>query len=229
MRASETYLYLISKVRSMKRIMNWLVPKEEKFFDMLAKQSENALKAAEELKEFIRDYEKSSRSERKSKSNSMKSIERKGDEIAHEIMEKLDTTFITPIDKEDIHRMTVLLDDVVDLIDAATLRFVILGIERIDDHIIKLVNITHQSVEELNKAVADLKKLKHIKEHYIKIHSFENEADEVYYNALSELFHFFKNPIDIIKYKEVYELLEGVTDKCEDVANVIESIVVKHA
>lgn len=213
----------------MKRIMNWLVPKEEKFFELLAKQSENALKAAEELKEFTRDYEKSSRSERKSKSNSMKSIERKGDEIAHEIMEKLDTTFITPIDKEDIHRMTVLLDDVVDLIDTTTLRFVILGIERIDNHIIKLVSITHQSVEELNKAVADLKKLKHVKEHYVKIHSLENEADEVYHNALSELFHFFKNPIDIIKYKEVYELLEGVTDKCEDVANVIESIVVKHA
>jgi len=213
----------------MKRIMNWLVPKEEKFFELLAKQSENALKAAEELKEFVRDYEKSSRSERKSKSNSMKSIERKGDEIAHEIMEKLDTTFITPIDKEDIHRMTVLLDDVVDLIDTATLRFVILGIERIDNHIIKLVSVTHQSVEELNKAVADLKKLKHVKEHYVKIHSLENEADEVYYNALSELFHFFKNPIDIIKYKEVYELLEGVTDKCEDVANVIESIVIKHA
>ena len=213
----------------MKRIMNWLVPKEEKFFELLAKQSENALKAAEELKEFVRDYEKSSRSERKSKSNSMKSIERKGDEIAHEIMEKLDTTFITPIDKEDIHRMTVLLDDVVDLIDTATLRFVILGIERIDNHIIKLVSVTHQSVEELNKAVADLKKLKHVKEHYVKIHSLENEADEVYYNALSELFHFFKNPIDIIKYKEVYELLEGVTDKCEDVANVIESIVMKHA
>ena len=213
----------------MKRIMNWLVPKEEKLFELLAKQSENALKAAEELKEFVRDYEKSSRSERKSKSNSMKSIERKGDEIAHEIMEKLDTTFITPIDKEDIHRMTVLLDDVVDLIDTATLRFVILGIERIDNHIIKLVSVTHQSVEELNKAVADLKKLKHVKEHYVKIHSLENEADEVYYNALSELFHFFKNPIDIIKYKEVYELLEGVTDKCEDVANVIESIVIKHA
>jgi len=125
--------------------------------------------------------------------------------------------------------MTVLLDDVVDLIDTATLRFVILGIERIDNHIIKLVSVTHQSVEELNKAVADLKKLKHVKEHYVKIHSLENEADEVYYNALSELFHFFKNPIDIIKYKEVYELLEGVTDKCEDVANVIESIVIKHA
>ena len=213
----------------MKKIMRWLVPKEEKFFEMLAEQSENALKAAEELKGFIGDYEKSDRHQRKSKSNSMRAVERKGDEIAHEIMEKLDTTFITPIDKEDIHRMTMLLDDVVDLITTTTLRFVLLGIERLDKHIIRLVDITYNSVAELNKSVADLKKLKHVKEHYVKIHSFENEADDEYHEALSDLFHFYKNAIDIIKYKEVYELLEGITDKCEDVANVIESIVVKHA
>ena len=209
--------------------MNWFIPQEGQFFELLARQSENALDAATELKNFVENYEKYSSHERKSKSNSMKEIERKGDEIAHSIMEKLDTTFITPIDKEDIHRMTVLLDDVVDLINSATLRFVLLGIERIDKHIIKLVNIINHSAAELNKSVADLKKLKHVKEHYIKIHSFENEADEVYYEALSELFHFYKNPIDIMKYKEVYELLEGVTDKCKDAANVIESIVVKHA
>ena len=113
----------------------------------------------------------------------IRAIERKDDEIAHEIMDKLDTSFITPIDKEDIRRMTFLLDDVVDLINTATLRFVLLGIERIDKHIIKLVHITHNSVAELNKSVADLKKLKHVKEHYAKIHSFENEADEVYYAA----------------------------------------------
>ena len=68
-----------------------------------------------------------------------------------------------------------------------------------------------------------------MKEHYIKIHSLENDADEEYYKAIDELFHFYKNPIDIIKYKEIYELLEGITDKCEDAINVVESIVVKHA
>lgn len=213
----------------MKKILHWLVPKEEKFFDMLTRQSENALEAAEELKSFVNNYEKLSRSERKSKSGVIVAIEKKGDEIAHGIMEKLDTSFITPIDKEDIHRMTVLLDDVVDLIKTATLRFVLLGIERIDSHTIKLVSITCRSVAELNKSVTDLKKLKHVKEHYEKIHDFENEADEVYHEALSELFHFYKNPIDIIKYKDVYDIIEKVTDKCEDAADVIESIVVKHA
>lgn len=213
----------------MPNIMHWLVPKEEKFFEMLAEQSENALEGAKELKAFVNDYSKFERSERKSKAHAIKAIEHKGDEITHKIIEKLNKTFITPIDKEDIHQMAVLLDDVIDLINAVALRFVLLGVERIDGHIIKLVDIIHSSVAELNKSIPDLRKLKDMKEHYVKIHSLENEADDVYHEALSELFHFYKNSIDIIKYKEIYELLESITDKCEDVANVVESIVVKHA
>ena len=213
----------------MPNIMHWLVPKEEKFFEMLTEQSENALEGAKELKAFVNDYSKFVRSERKSKAHVIKAIEHKGDEITHKIIEKLNKTFITPIDKEDIHQMAVLLDDVIDLINAVALRFVLLGVERIDEHIIKLVDIIHSSVAELNKSIPDLRKLKDMKEHYVKIHSLENEADDVYHEALSELFHFYKNSIDIIKYKEIYELLESITDKCEDVANVVESIVVKHA
>ena len=213
----------------MTNIMNWLVPKEEKFFEMLSEQAENALEAAKELKVFVNDYSKFERNERKSKAQAIKNIEHKGDEITHKLIEKLNKTFITPIDKEDIHQMAVLLDDVIDLINAVAIRFVLLGIERVDNHIIKLVEIILSQVTELKKGILDLKKLKDMKEHYVKIHSFENEADDVYHDALSELFHYFKNSIDIIKYKEIYELLERVTDKCEDVANVIESIVVKHA
>ncbi|MBI2656768.1 DUF47 domain-containing protein [Candidatus Woesearchaeota archaeon] len=213
----------------MPNIMHWLVPKEEKFFEMLTEQSENALEGAKELRAFVNDYSKFERSERKSKAHVIKSIEHKGDEITHRIIEKLNKTFITPIDKEDIHQMAVLLDDVIDLINAVALRFVLLGVERIDGHIIKLVDIIHSSVAELNKSIPDLRKLKDMKGHYVKIHSLENEADDVYHEALSELFHFYKNSIDIIKYKEIYELLESITDKCEDVANVVESIVVKHA
>ncbi len=209
--------------------MHWLVPKEEKFFEMLNEQAKNALEGAQELKNFVDKYEKLERSERKSKAQLIKNIEHKGDEITHSILEKLDTTFITPIDKEDIHQMAVLLDDIIDLINVVTLRFVLLGIERIDNHIIKLVDIIHSAVVELNKSILDLRKLKNMREHYVKIHSLENEADDIYHEALSELFHFYKNSIDIIKYKDIYELLEDITDKCEDVTNVIESIVVKHA
>ena len=213
----------------MANIMHWLVPKEEKFFDMLTEQSENALEGAKELKNFVHNYTKFERSERKTRAQVIKNIEHKGDEITHKIIENLNKTFITPIDKEDIHQMAVLLDDVIDLINAVALRFVLLGIERIDIFIVKLVDIILNSVTEVNKSIMDLRKLKNMREHYIKIHSLENEADEVYHEALSELFHFYKNSIDIIKYKEMYELLEKITDKCEEVTHVIENIVVKHA
>ena len=213
----------------MANIMRWLVPKEEKFFEMLAEQAENALEGAKELKNFVNNYDKFERTERKSKAQLIKTIEHKGDEITRKIIEKLNKTFIAPIDKEDIRQMAVLLDDVIDLINAVAIRFVLLGIERIDEHITKLADIILSAVSELNKSVLDLKKLKDIKEHYVKIHSLENEADDIYHEALSELFHFYKNSIDIIKYREIYELLEEITDKCEDVAHVIESIVVKRA
>lgn len=213
----------------MANIMQWLVPKEEIFFEMLSELSENALEGAKELKIFVDDYAKFERSERKSKVHLIKKIENKGDEITHKIIEKLNKTFITPIDKEDIHEMAVLLDDVVDLINVVALRFVLLGIERIDGHITKLAGIIFSSVSELKKCVLDLKKLKGMREHYVKIHGYANEADEVYNEALSDLFHFYKNSIDIIKYKEIYELLEKITDKCEDVSHVAESIAVKHA
>lgn len=213
----------------MANIIHWLLPKEEKFFEMLAEQSENVIEGAKELKAFVNNYHKFERKERKSKAQAIKNIEHKGDEITHKIIGKLNSTFITPIDKEDIHQMAVLLDDIIDLINAVAVRFVLLGVERIDDHITKFVDIIHSGVEEIHKSMFDLKKLKDMKEHYIKIHSLENEADEVYHQAISDLFHFYKNPIDIIKYKEIYELLEKITDKCEDVTNIMESIVVKHA
>lgn len=226
---NETYLYKSTRVRDMTNIMHWLVPREEKFFEMLIEQSENALEGAKELKNFVNNYEKLEKSERKSKAQKIKSIEHKGDEITHKIMEKLNKTFITPIDKEDIHQMAVLLDDVIDLINAVSLRFVLLGIERIDEYITKLVDITLNVVTELNKSILDLRKLKDMNEHYVKIHTLENKADDIYHEALSELFHYYKNSIDIIKYKEIYELLEKITDKCEDVTHVIENIVMKHA
>lgn len=213
----------------MANIMHWLVPKEEKFFEMLTEQSENILEGAKELKNFVDNYEKLEKGERNDKVQTIKGIEHKGDEITHKIIDNLNKTFITPIDKEDIHQMAVLLDDVIDLINAVALSFVLFGIERIDNYISKLADITFNVATELNKSISDLRKLKDMNEHYVKIHSLENEADDVYHEALSELFHYYKNSIDIIKYKEIYELLEEITDKCEEVTHVIENIVVKHA
>ena len=213
----------------MKKIINWLVPKEKEIFEMLARQSENALEGAKELKNFVANYDKFERSERKARAQVIKNIEYKGDEITHEIVGKLNKRFAAHIGKEDIHKIAVLLDDVTDLINEAALRFTLLGIERIDAHITKLSDIIYNCVSEVNKSIGDLKKLKDIEKHYAKIHALENEANEIYHEALSELFHFYKNSIDIIKYREIYGLLEETINKCEDVAHTVERIAVKHA
>ncbi len=213
----------------MKNIMRWLVPKEERFFEMLTEQAEVALESAKELKSFVNDYEKIERNERKSKVQALKNIEKKADEIKHRLIEKLNKNSAVPIDKEDIRQMAVLLDDVVAIISIVASRFVILGVERTDMYIVKFTDMILEAVSELGKSILGLRKLKDMKEHYSRLHSIENEADKVYDEALSELFHFYKNSIDIIKYKEIYELLERAIEKCENVADVIENIVAKHA
>ena len=213
----------------MKNIIHWLLPKEKKFIDMLAEQSENAKLAASELKSFVDEYAELGRSERKSRAGSIKEIELKGDEIVQRIINGLEKNFRVPFDKEHIKNIAVLLDDITDLINAAASRFVILSIERIEGNIPKLINIIINLVDEVNEGISDLKKLKDVKAHYEKIYELEREADKVYSEALSELFHFYKNSIDIIKYKEIYDLLESAADKCKDVANIIEEIAAKQS
>ena len=212
----------------MKKIINWIVPKEDGFFELLAEQSENVLESAKELKNFVDNYEKFERKERKSKTQLIKDLEHKGSEFAHNIITKLDKGYRTKIDKEDIRQVAVLLDDVLDLINDTASSFVVLSIERIDNYIIKLMNIIHSAVIDVNKSMICLNKLRDIKEHYSKIYKLKNWTDNVYNEAMSELFHFYKNSIDIIKYKEIYGLLKEIAGKCKDIASVIESIAVKH-
>ena len=213
----------------MKRMLHWLMPKEKEFFGMLAEQSENCFESANELKNFVDNYHKFERKERKLRVQTIKDIKSKGDEIARKIITKLNKSFRAPINKEDIQKIVVLLGDLIDLINTSASRFVVFNIERIDSYIIKLIEIVLSAVSEVNKGVADLRKLKDAEERHSKIKNLEMEADDVYNEALSELFHFYKNSIDIIKYKEIYELLERAVGKCQDVSNAIEDIIAKHA
>lgn len=209
--------------------MHFILPKEKKLFEMLAEQSEIVFQAAKDLKDFINEYPKLERSGRKARIQPIKRLEHKADELARNIVHRLDKSFAMPINKEDMRKIASLLEEISDLINEAALRFVVLSIERIDDYITKLVDVMCSITEELDKSIADLKKLKGVKEHCARIYSIENEADEIYHEALSELFHFYKNSIDIIKYKEIYGLLEEAINKCRDIAIVMESIAAKHA
>ena len=212
----------------MKRIMQWLAPKEKKFFEMLAEQSQNVLEASKELKIFVDDYSNLERGERKTRAYVIKRIEQKGDDISKRIFEMLNKDIRMHSNGQGIKRTAVLLDDIADLINAVASRFVILGIERIDKPMLKLIDIANAAVIEVNKIILNLKKLKKMEEQ-LKVYDLEREADDIYHEALSELFHFHKHSIDIIKYKEIYELLEAIIDKCKDVSNAVEDIVAKHS
>lgn len=212
----------------MTKIIHWLLPKEEKFFLMLKGQSSIALRGALELKKLVDYFNKLSSSKRKEYLKTIKDLEHKGDELSHKIIEILDKTFITPIDKEDIHHLVMLLDDVIDYIKTTAERIIIFKIDRTDSYMKKLSEIVVDIVGTVDRGILRLDKLKNMNQFYIKVHSLENKGDEIYHAALAKLFE-RKDVIAIIKNKEIIEFLENIIDKCETIAKVIESIVVKHA
>jgi hypothetical protein len=212
----------------MVNIVHWLLPKEEKFFHMLQEQSSNVVDGANEFNDLIYNYNKLGYSKKKYLIKRIGDIEDKGDSLTHNMIDTLNKTFITPIDKEDIHQLAVLLDDVLDLICATSRRLIVLKILRIDSHIKNLTNIVLEIAKKIEQGIAGIGKLRNMSQFYIDVHTLENKGDELYYDALAKLFD-KTDAIEIIRYKNIYEFLEEVIDKCEDIANVMESIVVKHA
>ena len=209
-------------------LTDWILPKEDKFFELLIAQSQNCLEAAQEFNEYIKKYSLASKAQREQGAKRIKGIEHKGDELTHAIIDKLNSAFITPLDKEDIHEVTGLLDDITDYINTSALHLVLLDVKKADGCMQKLAFIILRAVEELHSCIVDLRKLKSMKRRYISIHSLENEGDDTYHSGLASLFQKSRDPIDIMKRREIYELLEHVIDKCEDVADAIAPIVVKH-
>src|SRR3989344_4979588 len=210
-------------------ILKFFVPKEEKFFDMMKEQAENILKGAEKLNSFIKDFEKLNAEERSERIKEIKEIEHKGDEITHYIIETLNKTFLTPIDREDIYQTIVKMDDILDLIYTTSKRLELYDIKKLDNHIIRFGDIIQKTVTEIHNVILSLKGTKNIQEFCIKVHTLENEADEVHDAAISRLFNNGMKEIDIIKFKDIYDFLESIVDPAEDLANVVEGIVVKHA
>ncbi len=161
-------------------------------------------------------------------SKRIKDIEHECDEITHGITTRLNRSFITPFDREDIYTLSVALDDVCDYIDAAARASVMYGINDANEFIKDLARIIHELSMEINSATALLKDGKGMSRHLLEIQRLENDADEVYFKAIAALFKNATDPIEVIKYKELYEILENATDRSESVANIIESIVLKH-
>jgi predicted phosphate transport protein (TIGR00153 family) len=207
------------------------IPREVKFFDLLEQQSNVVVKGAKMLQECLES--KGSIDEMYLASKRIHEVENEGDELVHRLMERLNKSFITPLDREDIHELTSRLDDVLDYVDAVAKRLVTFKIETPTHHAIELGRIIVRGAEETAIGIAllrDLSKAEAIMKQCEKINQLENDADQVMRDALNDLFNgSARDPLEVIKWKDLYEHLELATDKCEDVANIIESVLVKYS
>src|SRR6266508_618380 len=199
-----------------------LLPRDEKYFDRFSDMARRIHESARILNSFF-----GGEAPVAPVADQIKRLEHECDEISHEVLRGIDRTFITPIDREDIHQLAVRLDDVIDLIDGTARRLGVYNISEPTPAGRRLSEIIVQITEEMVEAVADLKKQKGVIEHCIRVKKFENEGDVAYQEALGSLFRQSIPPIEVIKWKDVYEEMERCIDLCEAVAHVLESVVLK--
>ena len=210
------------------RFIQVLLPHDEKFYSFFEESAQILLNAAELLKELST----SSSAERPGIVNQMHDLEHQGDSVAHKIFAKLNSTFVTPFDREDIHVLAAALDDVLDYMDGSSTRFVLYKLKECPRAMTNLIEILYNAIVELRRGVSllrDLRKSDELHKILEKINEYENDADSVFEQAVAGLFENEKDPVQIIKLKEIYVGLETATDKCEDAANVLEAILIKHA
>ncbi|MGH9947621.1 MAG: DUF47 domain-containing protein [Pyrinomonadaceae bacterium] len=200
------------------------LPREDEYFEMFSQMTEKIQEAAKILVEMMDDKNPDFQSYTKR----VKDVEHACDEITHKITTKLNKSFVTPFDREDIYTLTVALDDVCDYIDAGARALRMYNIREFNDSSRVLAKLIQKLSVEMHSAVGLLKKPNGMNAHIVEIHRLENEADEAYFLAIEELFKSPTDAIEVIKLKELYEILENATDRCESVANIIESIVLKH-
>jgi predicted phosphate transport protein (TIGR00153 family) len=201
-----------------------LIPKDISFFAMFAEMSNNLIAGASVLADLFADYH-----EVPGKIKEIRRIEHVGDDLTHSILTKLNQTFITPFDREDIHKLASSLDDVLDLINSAGARITMYKITQPPPAAAELARIILLQSRELAKAVPLLQKNGDVLLHCVEINRLENEADQVSRQAIGELFEHEKDPINLIKIKELIEVLETATDKAEDAADVLETVALKNA
>ena len=207
--------------------MKWrLIPKEEKFFDMFQEQADHVVLAAKALVKILENYDLETID---TKAAEIRTNEHEGDVLTHNIIRKLNQTFVTPFDREDIYSLTTRLDDVLDLIEGTVNRLKMYRIKQVTPELITIAKIVLLSSEEIAHAISKMNNIQRIADHCIEINRLENEADLVTRQIIAHLFNNTTNPIEIIKWKEIYEYVELATDKCEDIANILEGIMLKNS
>jgi predicted phosphate transport protein (TIGR00153 family) len=200
-----------------------LIPREEKFYSDFQALAEELKKGAALLESMLAEDRPAW-----DKAEEIKEVEHKCDFLTHEIIQRLNRTFVTPIDREDIHALARSLDDVMDAIDASAMLIRLYRLERVRFGARELAHIITASTHQVRLALDAMEQHQGIITHAVEINRLENEADRAHQQAVSRLFEEEHDPILVMKWKETLDFLEDATDRCEDVANVLEGVVVKH-
>jgi len=200
------------------------MPREEEFFDLFVEVSKRISESAARLRELF-----DAPAERRTPIvEAIKRLEHECDQVTHEVVNRLDRTFITPLDREDIHQLASGLDDVMDMIDGTARRAQIFHLGAAPQGVIRLAEVISRMTAVLGEAVSRLKKGDDVMKYCVEAKSLEEEGDSIYHESLGQLFEKEKDAIELVKWKEIYDNLEGTLDEAEDVANVVESITLKH-
>jgi predicted phosphate transport protein (TIGR00153 family) len=214
---------------SLKGLLSFISPGNSKFFDLFEEDTANLVAMAKKFSEIFNDI---THEERNRLIREVSDLEHKGDEITHQIFLELSRNFITPFDREDIHYFASSLDDVADFINGSASRINLYGVTNFTRVTQQLADIILRQAEEIHSAVSSLKSMKNaerVRESIIRINALENAADDLFDNAIAQLFAEETNAIELLKTKEILSNMETATDKCEDVANVLETILVKNS
>ena len=203
-----------------------LIPKEEKFFEMFEEAAINMEKGVVALKSLVINY-----GQLLHYSSEVKRIEHEGDTLTHNLIFKLNKTFVTPLDRDDIHELACTIDDILDLAWGVADRFVLYRIEKPTSEMVEMIDLLVRAAAEIRKAISKMSHLHYdnILEHCKAVDSLENQADQVGRHAVAALMNGKNDAIQVIKFKEIYDHLERAADKCVDVANVLESASLKNA
>jgi len=209
-------------------VLRFFLPKDDKFLPYIEQSADNVRDAANVYASLAKA---TSRNDIARVRDELKQLEHVGDKLTHTIFEELNRSFITPFDREDIYSLTKRMDDVLDLMDHVADILVIYGIERIDDGMAMLLDVTKRAVEDIHKSIHSLRKMSYdgIRDQLVNVHALENEGDRLYRHFIGNLYAEEKDAIRLMKYSSIYNELEQTIDKCEDLMNVVEAILLKQA
>jgi predicted phosphate transport protein (TIGR00153 family) len=201
-----------------------LIPRDEQFFSMFADLARRVTAAARLLDKMFAEPH-----QLRTHATAIKDLEHEADVITHSVIDRIHRVFVTPFDREDIHQLVQELDDVMDLIDGAARRAGMFGIDESRERVRELTSLVVRATEAIEWAVTSMKQPKIVEARSREIKKIEEEGDTIYNQAVAELFRGEQNPIEVIKWKELYDTIERALDQCEDVANVLENISIKNA